>query len=161
MMTAAIQAHLTTAAIVGTGLVGGVLFAFSSFVMPGLRDAGTEAGMTSMNALNVTAERPPFMIPFFGTLLVCLVLGAAAFSALDTKAGVLRLVGAGLYLLVIVVTAVYHVPHNNALGLLDPQAASSVHEWSSYVSGWTVWNHVRTVFALSATVCFAIAQRVA
>ena len=50
-------------------LVGGVLYAFSSFVMSGLRQLPPAQGMAAMQSINVTAVRPGLMIPFFGTII--------------------------------------------------------------------------------------------
>lgn len=58
------------AAAFGCSVVGGVMFAFSAFVMPGLVRAPSPAGMTAMQAINVVAVRPPFMIVLFGTALL-------------------------------------------------------------------------------------------
>ena len=53
-------------------------------------------------------------------------------------------------------TAVYHVPHNDALARVH---ADDTAAWRSYYSGWTAWNHVRTVALTAATTCMALALR--
>src|SRR2546422_10143662 len=65
---------LTFVAVLGSGLAAGVFFAFSSFVMPGLRRLPAPQGIRAMQSINITAVRPPFMIDLVGTALLCAVL---------------------------------------------------------------------------------------
>ena len=58
---------LTVVTAVACGLVGGVFFAFSTFVMRGLRDAPPEAGLRAMQSINRAAPTPLFMLAFIGT----------------------------------------------------------------------------------------------
>ena len=68
-------------------------------------------------------------------------------------------VGSALYLAGIVLTIVYHVPHNDSLALVDPNAAGAAAEWARYLSQWTAWNHVRTLTSLLAAVAFTLVLR--
>ena len=65
---------LTFAAAIGSGVVGGIFFAFSTFVMAALRRLPAEQGIAAMNAINVTVLNPLFFLAFFGTGAVCLAL---------------------------------------------------------------------------------------
>ena len=49
---------LTLVAAVGAGLVGGVFFAFSAFVMRALRGLPDEQGLAAMQAVNRAAPAP-------------------------------------------------------------------------------------------------------
>jgi len=53
--------------------------------------------------------------------------------------------------------AQFNVPRNDALAALDPANAESVRLWAEYVAGWTLWNHVRTIAAIAATILLMIA----
>jgi uncharacterized membrane protein len=53
----------------------------------------------------------------------------------------------------------YHVPHNDALALVDPSSPVAARAWAQYHSGWTAWNHVRTVTALAGATTFILALR--
>ena len=44
-----------------------------------------------------------------------------------------------------------NVPLNDALMKVDPEAADASTRWSSYLSDWTPWNHVRAVTAIAAS----------
>jgi uncharacterized membrane protein len=53
----------------------------------------------------------------------------------------------------------YHVPHNDALALVDPRSPDAARAWGQYVSPWTAWNHMRTVTALTAATAFILGLR--
>jgi uncharacterized membrane protein len=57
------------------------------------------------------------------------------------------------------VTIAANIPRNDAIDQLDPQLAASAAQWSSYLSEWTAFNHVRTVAALVAAALFTLALR--
>jgi uncharacterized membrane protein len=152
---------LTLATALGCALVGGVFFAFSSFVMPALARLRPPDGIAAMQAINVTAETPAFMTAFVGTALAC--LAAIAVSIVDwgeSQSGYL-LAGALLYLVgAFGITAGYHVPRNNALMAADPGAPEAERQWARYLSEWTAANHVRAAAALVAAGLLIAAVRV-
>src|ERR1700736_5255089 len=65
----------TLAAAAGATVVGGVLFAFSTFVMPALRSLPDEQGMAAMQAINKFAPTPVFMCALFGPSLLARGVG--------------------------------------------------------------------------------------
>ncbi len=65
---------LTFVAAIGCGLVAGIFFAFSTFVMKALARIPSAGGIAAMQAINVVVINPWFMGAFFGTALACLVL---------------------------------------------------------------------------------------
>ena len=154
-----LSSTLTIVATVGSGLAGGVFFAFSSFVMPALRRLPPAQGIAAMQSINQTAPSPLFMIPLLGTVLLGAALAVSAFRDLSGPAAPFRLAGATLYLIAIILTVAYHVPHNDALAQLDPNAEGSTAAWRAFYSGWTAWNLVRTVCSLAACVAYALALR--
>jgi uncharacterized membrane protein len=138
-------------AALGCGLVSGIFFAFSTFIMQGLDRLAPEQGIAAMQSINRLAITPLFMTALFATALLCVVLIVWAALAWDrpqarwiAPAGALYLIGS------IGVTIAANVPRNDALEKLDPAAASSAAPWASYLSEWTAFNHVRTVAALVA-----------
>jgi uncharacterized membrane protein len=149
---------LTIVAAVATALVGGVLFAFSSFVMPALRRLPQREGLVAMQSINRAAPASSaFMVALMGTAVLCLVLAVVALAGRDKPAAPYLLAGCALYLLAIAITGVYHVPRNDALGLLDAAAPDAGTAWRTYESGWTAWNHVRTVAAVGSAVAVVLA----
>lgn len=151
---------LTTMTAVGCGVVGGVFFAFSVFVMKALGKLPPSQGVTAMQSVNTAAPTPLFMLALFGTGLACLALAGSALFRMDEPDAVYHLVGGLLYLVVIVLTIVYHVPKNDALAAIDPNGIGSADHWSRYRTGWTAWNHVRTIASIAAAGCMTVAVRV-
>ena len=78
-------ATLVVAAAVATGLAGGVLFAFSTFVMGGLRRLSPGEGGAAMVAINRDALRPPLMLLLAASVL--LPAAAAVFGLVGDVAG--------------------------------------------------------------------------
>ena len=144
----------------GCGLVGGIFFAFSNFVMKALDRLPPAQGIAAMQSINVTVINPPFMTAFFGTAAACVILTISSLLSWHRAGGVFLLVGSLLYLFgTILVTIVFNVPRNDALAAVDPASAEGARLWAGYVSGWTAWNHVRTTAALAAAAALAIALR--
>src|SRR5215203_1545051 len=89
---------LTLAAAIGCGLVGGIFFAFSTFVMAALGRLPTDHGIAAMNSINVTVINPLFFLAFFGTGLLCLLLLAGSYFWWDQVSGKLLVAAAVIYL---------------------------------------------------------------
>jgi uncharacterized membrane protein len=71
------------------------------------------------------------------------------------------LAGSALYLIgAIVVTIAANVPLNNALMTVHPEGTGAAAHWSSYLSHWVAWNHVRAAAALGAAALLTVAYRV-
>ncbi len=151
---------LTLVAAIGAGLVAGVFFAFSTFVMKALRSLPDQQGLSAMQAINRAAPSPLFMTALLGTALVCVGLAVSALTRLDEPAARWQLIGSALYLAGVVLTIVYHMPRNDALAAVDPSAAGAADTWRKYLTSWTAWNHVRTVTCLAGTVALALALRI-
>jgi uncharacterized membrane protein len=145
----------------GCGLIAGVFFAFSSFVMPALRRLSPERGIAAMQSINVLAVTPVFMTALFGTAVACLGLVAWAVISWGERPAALVLAGGALYLVgAIGVTIVCNVPLNNRLANLQPQSAKVAGYWNEYLTKWTAWNHVRAVASLTAAATLTIVLHV-
>lgn len=138
-------------AVLGCGLVAGVLFAFSTFVMPALARLPAAQGIAAMQAINIAAINPLFMLALFGTAAVCCGLAVAALIKWQQSQTGYLLIGSLLYLVgTIGVTIAFNVPLNDALAVVKPDSLEGTRLWSSYLSQWTSWNHIRTGAALAA-----------
>lgn len=149
---------LTLCAALGCGLVAGVFFAFSAFIMRAFARLPSGEGMAAMQAVNVAVLNPLFLGVFVGTAAACAV--AVVFSLLRWNApGSAWLLAGGLLYLMgcFLVTMVFNVPRNEALAKLAPADPGAASQWASYLSGWTAWNHVRTIASLAAAASFTIA----
>ena len=149
---------LTLITALGSGLVAGVFFTFSAFVMKALARLRPAQGIAAMQSINVVAVTPPLMIALFGTALACVALVVSSLFKWREPVAMLRLVGGGLYLVgVVLVTMVRNVPMNDALAAVDPDSADGAAQWARYVPRWTVWNTVRTAAALAASTALTVA----
>ena len=137
---------LTLATAVASGLVGGVFFAFSNFVMEALGRLRPSEGAAAMQSINVTVITATFMTALFGTGLASLVLLGWGFADLDEPYAGWLIAGGAIYVIgEIVTTGGYHVPRNNALARVDPKSEEGARVWRTYLVEWTRMNHVRTV----------------
>jgi uncharacterized membrane protein len=150
---------LALVAAVGTGTVGGVFFAFSTFVMSGLSRLRPADGIAAMQRINEDAPKPAFMTLFLGTAAVCAVLAVSSVGRLGDAPAGYELAGSVLYLVCILLTGVYHVPRNNALARVDPESPDGAATWRRYLAEWVRWNHVRTVASITAAVLFTLSLR--
>ncbi|SCX34063.1 DUF1772 domain-containing protein [Mycolicibacterium fluoranthenivorans] len=134
-------ALLVAATTIGSAAVGGIFYAFSSFVMPGLDRTGAADAATAMRGVNAEAQaNAPFLALFFGTTLLAMVLGALAIMQWGRPGSGYLVAGAALAVLPALITIAFNVPLNDKLdGGLD---------WRAYLGPWTAWNHARTVTAL-------------
>jgi uncharacterized membrane protein len=149
---------LTFAAAAGSAVTGGVLFAFSSFVMAGLNRLDPADAIRAMNAINVTAVRPAFMTVLFGTAGLAVATTVVGIGRRDTPGGRLLIIGSVVYLVgVIGLTMAYHVPLNNALARFDPATGDAQRTWADYYRGWTALNHVRALAGVAGAVLLGIA----
>ena len=149
---------LTFGTALGCGLIAGVFFAFSSFVMKALARLPAPQGIAAMQSINVVAVTPVFMTALFGTAAACLLLALSPWLLGQRPAAGYVIAGSCSYLLgTIVVTIVFNVPLNDKLALVNPASAEGAGLWTDYVRRWTAWNHLRTIAALLAAVLITTA----
>ncbi|HYJ21265.1 MAG TPA: anthrone oxygenase family protein [Solirubrobacterales bacterium] len=141
---------LVLASALGCGLAAGVFFAFSTYVMPALGRLPAAQGIAAMQSINVVAPRP-FVIAQVGTAAITIAASVAVLVDWDSAYGWCVLAAAFVYVLsIVVLTAVYHVPRNNALATVEPDDARGQELWSRYLVDWTRWNHFRALLPLVA-----------
>lgn len=144
--------------IAGSGVVAGIFFAFSTFVMRALKQLPDSEGISAMQRINITVINPLFMLAFLGTPAVCVYLLITAAIDLDRNGSGYLIAGSILHLVgTFFVTLAFNVPRNNALAKVDPNSESSSATWSKYLSEWTMWNHIRTIASLGSTVLLSLA----
>ena len=116
---------------VASALVGGVFFAFSTFVMRALAGMESSQGVLAMQRINLAVINPWFLGVFLGTVLY--LVGSAG------------------------VTMAFNVPRNNRLAALEPASTEAATYWPAYAREWLWWNHVRCATSLLAAVAAALA----
>jgi uncharacterized membrane protein len=140
----------------GAGLVGGVFFAFSSFVMKALAQLPGGQGVAAMQRINVVVLNPAFLALFIGTALVAGICGAGAVFTWGSMRSSLLMAAAVLYVVgCFGVTVVFNVPRNERLARLEPDTAEASAYWPVYLREWVFWNHVRTAASAAAAAAAA------
>jgi uncharacterized membrane protein len=159
-MTNALVVALTLLAALGSGLVAGIFFAFSAFVMAALGRLPPDGGIAAMQSINVAVLNTWFFAAFFGTAAACVILAVIALFNWNGPGAIYLLAGSLLYLLgTILVTMAFNVPLNGALAAVEADSAKGAELWTRYLSAWTAWNHVRTAGSLLAAASFILALR--
>jgi uncharacterized membrane protein len=153
-------------AALGCGLVAGIFFAFSTFVMSALARLQPPQGIAAMQSINIAVINPWFMTAFLGTAVACLFLSVFALLKWQQPVSAYMLVGCLLYLVgTILVTMACNVPLNDALAMVSdrpsaiakPDSTDGANLWARYLTDWTFWNHIRTIAALAAVAVLTIA----
>ena len=119
-MTRPVVFGLTLFSAIGCGLVAGIFFAFSTFVMKALARLPAPQAIAAMQSINGAVINPLFLSAFLGTGASCALLIVAALRAWKRPSAGYLLAGSLLYLAgTIGVTMLCNVPRNNALDAVD------------------------------------------
>jgi uncharacterized membrane protein len=150
--------HLVTGLLwfsaIGCGLLAGLYFAFSTFIMTALGRIDQAAGISAMNSINVVIVQSVFLPVFMASTLTSLLLAVLSLFRWDEPGALLMLAGGLLYVVgMFVVTMLFNVPLNNALAVVAPASDEARTIWARYLTDWTWWNHVRTI---TSTLAFAL-----
>ena len=146
-----------TMALLGSALVGGIFFAFSSFVMKALARVPSAEGIGAMQSINVVVLNPSFLGVFMGTAVVSLGAGGLALAGWGSPSAPFFLGGALFCLLgTFLVTVLGNVPLNDQLAAVSATDPTAPDVWERYVSRWTAWNHVRTAAAMVAALLYSL-----
>lgn len=161
-MLEALTTPFTLLLALGSGLIAGAFFAFSSFVMGALGKLPADQGIAAMQSINVVVVNPVFLGVFMGTALLALLAAGYALFHLSSPGMVYVLAGGLLYVLgCFAVTAAGNVPLNDALMLQKPASPEAAIFWARYLKDWVMWNHIRTVASLAACGAFIWAVKTA
>ena len=148
---------LTLLSALGCGLVAGIFFAFSSFIMQALARLPPAHGIAAMQSINMVVINPLFLTVFLGTAVACICAAIASFLGDAAGAGFV-LAGAMLYVVgTLLVTMRCNVPRNDRLARVDPESIEGATAWAGYLPSWTRWNHVRTAAAFTASIMLIVA----
>ena len=159
-MTDTYTRTLAVIAAIGAGLSAGVYLAFSTLVMSGIHRLTPSQAISAMNGISKAAPANPLlMLVLFGTGIVCVLLIISGFQHRDNPAAVWQIVGVALFLIGMLITIMYHIPHNDQLLKVDPNAAGAGATWTHYYQPWMAWNHARTLASLGGTSSLVLALR--
>jgi uncharacterized membrane protein len=156
-MQALVTALLWFSAI-GCGLIAGLYFAFSTFIMTAFSRIDQAQGIAAMSSINSTILGSLFMPLFFGTTIASAALAVLALFRWSEPGAAAMLAGGLIYVVgMFVVTVVFNVPLNNELASAEAPASDAAAVWARYLKDWILWNHVRTVASTAAMALFIAA----
>ncbi len=146
-----------TTALLGSALIGGVFFAFSSFVMKALARVPSSEGIAAMQSINVVVINPSFLGAFLGTAVLSLGVVGLALVRWSHPSAMFFLGGAVFYVVgTFLVTMFGNVPLNDQLAAVSATDPATRDVWDHYLDRWTMWNHVRTVAAMVAALLYTV-----
>ena len=144
-------------ALLGSALIAGVFFAFSSFIMKALGKLPSQEGIAAMQSINVVVLNRSFLGTFMGTAAISLLIVALSLLQWNDMSAPWFLSGAILYFVgTFLVTVMGNVPLNDRLAAVSATDASAASVWTHYLDRWTFFNTLRTVAAIAAVLVFAI-----
>ena len=144
-------------ALIGSALIGGIFFAFSSFIMKALARLPSSEGIAAMQSINVVVLNPVFLGVFMGTAVISLLVSILAIRGWEMPAAPYYLVGALFYFVgTFLVTGMGNVPLNNQLAAVTVNDPAASDFWQHYLDRWTRLNTIRTVSSTVAAVMILI-----
>ena len=147
MMSSSLITLLLWGAALGSGLMAGVYFAFSGFIMQALGKIESAQSIAAMNAINEVILRSWFMLVFLVSSIISVLLIIFAFAHWgEAGSGWTFITGAIYFVGMFICTIVFNVPLNNML--LESNEDSAPEAWAHYLETWTRWNHLRAVSSL-------------
>ena len=140
---------------IGCGIMAGIYFTFSVFVMKSLASISASAGIAAMQSINDVILRSAFMPLFFGTSLAAAAAVLLYAMNQDLSGGIWMALAGGIYFAgMFLCTIFFNVPLNNKLKDVDPTSSDGADVWNMYLRVWTRWNHVRTLTSTIACAFF-------
>jgi uncharacterized membrane protein len=148
----------TFLASLGSGLIAGAFFVFSSSILPALSRLPPPEGILAMQTITGTMKGPLFILAFFATAIFAAGLGIVAPLIWSEPAAPYLLAGSLLFINgPFGLTLLKNLPLNNKLARVKPDSESGAAVWDEFLPSWRTWNHVRTVTSLAAAACFTMA----
>jgi uncharacterized membrane protein len=148
-MSSSILIVLLWTAALSSGLIAGIYFAFSVFIMQAFGKINSAHSIAAMNSINKMILRSLFMPLFFGSSIISLGLIIAAIIHWGEAGTTLTLIAGLVYFIgMFIITVAFNVPLNNLLAKTEPDSNNAQQVWSHYLNNWTRWNHLRTVSSL-------------
>lgn len=145
------------ATLLGSALIGGIFFAFSSFVMKALARVPSSEGIAAMQSINIVVLNASFLGVFMGTAVISLAVAVLAVKGWGTPSAPFFVAGALLYLAgTFLVTAFGNVPLNDRLAAVVATDPASVAVWEHYLDRWTLLNTIRTAAAAGAALMLTL-----
>lgn len=142
---------VTQGIAIACGMMAGLYFAFSTFIMRSLAAIPGPEGIHAMQSINRVILKSPFMALFFGTTLASLALAIWGVTRWGQPGSMALVIGGLVYVVGhFAFTAAFNVPLNDALEAVDPSTMEAARVWADYLKRWVMWNHVRMFACLAS-----------
>lgn len=145
--------------IVMTGLMAGIYFSFSVFIMKSLSELPALQAAQAMNKINDVIINTVFLPVFFGSTLW--YAGLIVWSLANWQSGrsILVIIAALIYIIgMFFVTAFGNVPLNNKLNETAGTDSILVSFWHEYLHKWTQLNHLRMMSCIASCAVLTLAE---
>lgn len=156
----AIAVVAAAAALVLTGAMAGLFYAYSISGMRGLDRIPADQAVSAMQSINRAILNPAFFVAFFGAPVASSAAGVLLLVAGPRPAAVLCFVAAAVYILgTLVPTRVVNVPLNQMLEAAGTPVdlTEAVGLWAAFSPRWTWWNTLRAVFSFVSLLLVGVA----
>ena len=152
-LSRSIQEVTLACAVLTTGLIAGVFYAYAVSVNLGLAEMTDASYVATMNEINEKIQNPLFFLSFFGAAVFLAAALVAHFSR--RRSGRYRLIMLACVLYVggsFLVTVLANVPLNEELARVATHAPAGelARARAAYEEPWGFWNNVRGLFSAAA-----------
>lgn len=145
--------------VVITGLMAGLYFAFSVFVMQALNKLSPTAAGQAMNNINDVIVNTLFLPLFFGSTLWFAGLIVWQIADWNEANSIFFVSSAVIYIVgMFGVTAFGNVPLNNQLQRSNENDNALAMAWKNYYQPWLRLNHIRTISCILSTALLLMAM---
>ncbi|MGW6426627.1 anthrone oxygenase family protein [Nocardia sp. NPDC055053] len=139
-------------AVLSTGLIAGVFYAYAISVMPALARTGDRTLIDVMQKVNVVIINPWFMLGFLGTVGFTALAAVLSLGSEHRTTLIWLGIAVALNVIAFAVTVALNVPLNDALEAAGDPAAilDTAAVRADYEAAWVRWNILRAVLHTAA-----------
>ena len=159
-MLYAVTVVSSLAAVLLTGVMTGVFFAFAISVMPGLNTVPPRSAVAAMQAINRKIQNAIFFLALFGAPVAALAAGAC-YVGLDAALPAAAMFASAAFYLIGAMgpTIGINVPLNRKLdrGVTPSDEEAATRLWTEFSGPWSRANVVRACFSAISLLTAALA----
>jgi uncharacterized membrane protein len=162
MLTTSIFPIILILATLLCAMVAGLLFAFATVVMPGLKSLNDREFIRAFQVIDrvIQNNQPIFLLVWVGSIVVLVISVLLGFGQLDGIGRVLIISAVLIYVFgVQAPTISINIPLNNKLQTLDVDTINETTQKKArrdFEPRWNQWNMIRTAFASLASVLLIV-----
>lgn len=155
----ALLVPLATLAAIARALRAGAFPGLSDFLTRSLQETGRRGAVDAMQHANCEVFRTLFMALRAGGAALSPLIVLVALAHSDNAVRVHVLAGGAICLAAVFAVALWgNVPANIRLDRFNRHSPEAVVYWPAFYSGWTNYNHTRTMRAAAAVICYLLAS---